>query len=245
MTQAMLMLCLTAALHPALVEDGQDKHLVTGFSSIPAPPTNLSATAAFDELITLYWTDNASFEEGIRIERKEGAGAFSEIYIVGPKVESYYDNSVLASTAYTYRVRAYSGPSSSDYSNEASAETTSGAGLEVSVVGPRLIEIPISAPVILRVDVRGATGTANYEWYFDDGSKTPEIVVGAEDDSISLSETGEYWCRVTDDVDSAMSPEVTVLMTSSVPVASGAGLGLMAVAIAFGGAALARRRRSS
>ncbi len=96
------------------------------FSTTPQPPAapgNLTATAVSSSQINLTWSDNSSNEDGFRIERKTGTGAYAEITTVGPNVSSYSDMSLSASTTYTYRVRAYNTVGNSDYSNEASATT--------------------------------------------------------------------------------------------------------------------------
>jgi hypothetical protein len=82
-------------------------------------PTNLSATEVSPTQINLHWTDTSTNEQGFKIERKTGAaGVYSEIASVGVDSTSYQDHSVAANKSYYYRVRAYSGGSYSNYSNE-------------------------------------------------------------------------------------------------------------------------------
>jgi hypothetical protein len=84
-------------------------------------PTNLSATEASPTQINLHWTDTSTNEQGFKIERKTGiTGVYSEIASVGIDAITYQDNSVATNKSYYYRVRAYSGNSYSDYSNEVS-----------------------------------------------------------------------------------------------------------------------------
>jgi len=91
----------------------------------PAAPSNLTATAASSSQINLSWTDNSNNEDGFRIERCQGVGCanFAEITTVGANATSYLNTGLTASTAYQYRVRAYSSPGNSAYSNIASATT--------------------------------------------------------------------------------------------------------------------------
>lgn len=91
---------------------------------IPAP-TGLSTSSVTTSSITLNWTDNSSDEEGFKIERRIGSGSWSQISTVGSNVSSYTNTGLTASTAYSYRVRAYIGSDHSDYSNTASATTHS------------------------------------------------------------------------------------------------------------------------
>lgn len=96
--------------------------------SPPTAPSGLAASAVSSSQINLSWTDNSSNEDGFRIERATGGGAFSEIATVGAGVTSYANTGLAASTAYSYRVRAYNAGGNSAYSNTASATTQSGGG---------------------------------------------------------------------------------------------------------------------
>ncbi|MGH7672148.1 MAG: fibronectin type III domain-containing protein [Gemmatimonadales bacterium] len=102
----------------------------------PAAPSDLAANAASPSAIDLSWTDHASNETGFKIERCSpgffGCGGtlgapFDQIATVGANVTSYRSAGLLASTSYTYRVRAYNAGGNSSYSNQASA-TTQAAG---------------------------------------------------------------------------------------------------------------------
>src|SRR2546426_1264640 len=97
--------------------------------SAPAAPSNLTATptAGSGTQIDLAWHDNATNEDGFRIERCNGAGciAFTEIATLGPNVTSYPSPGLTPGTSYSYRVRAYNAVGPSDYSNTATATTLS------------------------------------------------------------------------------------------------------------------------
>jgi subtilisin family serine protease len=85
-------------------------------------PSNLLATALSGGYIDLSWTDNSYGETGFKIERKtDSGGTYSEIAAVSSGVTSYRDTGLSASTAYFYRVQAYTSSSHSSYSNEAHA----------------------------------------------------------------------------------------------------------------------------
>jgi hypothetical protein len=85
----------------------------------PDPPSNLSAQAPNCSEVSVRWTDNSDNELGFKLERRVGAGAWSQIALLGANVERYSDRSVGQNITYTYRVRAYNGSADSDYSNEA------------------------------------------------------------------------------------------------------------------------------
>ncbi len=89
----------------------------------PAAPTNLTATAVSSSRINLAWTDNATNETGVRIDRSTNGTTFSAIAIVRANTTSFSLTNLPASTTYWFRVRAYDSPNYSDYSNTASATT--------------------------------------------------------------------------------------------------------------------------
>ena len=91
----------------------------------PAAPSSLSATAVSTTQINLTWLDNASNEDGFKIERCSGSGCtnFAQIAQVGPGVVNYSNTGLTSSTNYTYRVSAYNIAGNSSYSNTASATT--------------------------------------------------------------------------------------------------------------------------
>ncbi len=87
-------------------------------------PTNLNATAASPSNISISWTDNATGEDGYKIERKTGSGSYNQMTTSAANTTSYADSGLTDGTTYTYRVRAYNTiPADSFYSNEASTAT--------------------------------------------------------------------------------------------------------------------------
>jgi hypothetical protein len=100
--------------------------------TVPAAPTNLTASAVSSSQVQLAWAGHSSNEGGFLIERKTGAsGAYGLIAQVGPGATSYTDVSVGPATQYFYRVRAVNAMGTSAYTNEASvttpAQSTSGS----------------------------------------------------------------------------------------------------------------------
>ena len=93
--------------------------------ALPAAPSGLTATAASRSQINLAWTDNASNEDGFKIERCKGATCtnFAQIATVGLNVTTYANTGLSAKTTYRYRVRAYNATGNSAYSNIANATT--------------------------------------------------------------------------------------------------------------------------
>jgi hypothetical protein len=119
------------AFKAALNSSYTNEAMVTTTSLPPAAPGNLSATATGASTVALAWTDNSTNEDGFKIERKipqGGTGTYNEIATIGSNVTSYNDAGLGAGTTYVYRVRAYLSALHSDYSNEASATTSSIGG---------------------------------------------------------------------------------------------------------------------
>ena len=89
----------------------------------PVAPSSLVATAASATQVNLSWTDNSSDEAGFRIERSTDAVNFTQIGTTAAGGRTYGAAGLTASTAYTFRVRAYNANGDSAYSNSATATT--------------------------------------------------------------------------------------------------------------------------
>jgi hypothetical protein len=98
---------------------------ITVTAPTPAAPTSLTATAASASQVNLAWTDNASNEDGFKIERCTGNNCtnFTEVATVGANVRSYSSTGLSKNTVYTYRVRSYNSFGNSGYSNTSAART--------------------------------------------------------------------------------------------------------------------------
>jgi len=95
-------------------------------SGLPSAPLSLVASAVSSSQINLTWADTSSNETGFKIERSTSTITWAQIATVGSNVTSYSSTGLLASTTYSYRVRATNTAGDSAYSNTASA-TASGA----------------------------------------------------------------------------------------------------------------------
>jgi hypothetical protein len=89
----------------------------------PPAPTGLTATAVSSTRIDIVWTDNSTYEQGFRVERATGGGAFAQVAVLSANVTSYSNTSLAPGTTYSFRVRAYDASNYSPYSNTASATT--------------------------------------------------------------------------------------------------------------------------
>jgi hypothetical protein len=89
----------------------------------PQAPTGLAAVAGGANRIALSWTDNATLEDGFRLERAEASGPFSEIAVLPVNTVAYTDIGLSAETSYSYRLYAYNSAGVSADSNTANATT--------------------------------------------------------------------------------------------------------------------------
>ncbi len=114
---------------------------------VPASPSGLSAWAVSYSSIGLSWTDNATDEDGFRLERKTSVEPFTVIADTGVDIVSYTDTGLLCETTYTYRLVAYNSYGDSEYSNDAGATTlplpvpASPSNLTATAAGPDQIDL--------------------------------------------------------------------------------------------------------
>ena len=90
-------------------------------------PSALSATVLSANEVELNWQDNSANEEGFQIERSTDGTNFSLLATTLQDIETYTDNSAVASTVYYYRVRGVENATHSSYSN--TATVIAGAGI--------------------------------------------------------------------------------------------------------------------
>lgn len=84
-------------------------------SPMPSPDSLLALFAS--NAVKLSWKDKTDYEEGFRIERKQGSGSYTEIAKVDMNVTSYTDNTIDPKNVntYSYRIKAYNNYASSPY----------------------------------------------------------------------------------------------------------------------------------
>jgi Fibronectin type III domain/Bacterial pre-peptidase C-terminal domain len=99
-----------------------------GTGSLPAAPSNLTATASSMTEVQLNWTDNSNNESGFRIETRFPGGVFQDIGSVPANSTGVNVINLSPETAYDFRVRARNASGNSAYSNTASATTNGQPG---------------------------------------------------------------------------------------------------------------------
>lgn len=116
-------------------------------TTIPAPPSGLTATPISGARISLTWTDNATNEDGFQVERCEGAGCanFSHYSNLPANGTNLQTAPLTPATSYSFRVRSFNGAGSSAYSASASATTgpvlAAPSGLTATVVSSSRIDL--------------------------------------------------------------------------------------------------------
>ncbi len=105
--------------------DGLTGSAAVTVSSIPAAPTNLTATAVSAREIDLSWSESSTNATGFYVQRSSNGGkSWTQIANVTPgTATTYADKSVSKGKSYQYRVDAYNGVGTSGWSNTASATT--------------------------------------------------------------------------------------------------------------------------
>ena len=173
----------------------------------------LLATGAWASQLTVSWTDASNDETGFKIERSSDCATFIQIATVDANVTTYIDTSLVSSTMYCYRLRAYNAYGDSDYSNVASATTPA------TNTAPAITTPPVTQTVTAGADVGFtvvATGTAplSYQWQLGGND-----IAGATSDTYFLSnvqaaDAGAYSVVVANDAGSASSADATLTVNA-------------------------------
>lgn len=110
--------------------------------AMPAAPTGLAATGLSQTAVRLDWTDNATSEDGYKVERAPVGGAFAPLATAaGVNVASYTDASLPASGEYQYRVYAYNIRANSAFSGVVSGLPAKPASIASTVVNNSRIDL--------------------------------------------------------------------------------------------------------
>jgi subtilisin family serine protease len=111
-------------------------------------PGDLTAESTDPGSVVLNWKDNATREDGYRIERRLASSpAYTEIATVPSNSITFADPTTSGGVSYEYRVRAFNTIGNSQYSNEASVTTptapapaATGGGGGCSVAGAQALK---------------------------------------------------------------------------------------------------------
>jgi hypothetical protein len=92
-------------------------------ANIPAPPTNLTATAVSRTQVNLAWHESSGGVTGFKIQRSSNGGSSWTLIATIGNVLTYSDTTVHRRTTYEYRVAAYNGAGTSNWSTVATVTT--------------------------------------------------------------------------------------------------------------------------
>ena len=92
--------------------------------TVPAAPTAPAATATGPTTVNLTWTDNASSENGYKIERSLNGSTWTQIGTTAANTQAFTDTTAPSSFTSSYRVRAHNLGGNSNYTSPIVTATT-------------------------------------------------------------------------------------------------------------------------
>lgn len=196
--------------------------------SVPAAPTSLFAGPESHTTIRLFWTDNATNEDSVRVERRIPPAAFSTLTTLSADTQDYTDSGLTPNTTYEYRIVMSNAFGDSPASNVSAATT-----LDVPPAAPtNLTATAISGS---RIDLAWTDNATNEIFYRVDrcpaGTGSFVEITSLPPDSTSYSDTmvvsmSSYDYRVVArgnaGVESPPSNIATATASSGVPAAPSA-----------------------
>jgi hypothetical protein len=131
---------------------------------IPSQPAALVANATSGSQIQLSWDDTAENEAGLLVERSTNGVDWMAVGAVGPDVQSFSDQSVLAGTNYYYRVRATNDVGVSEFSNRARATTIPSPSLHIEKLDETKIVLSFEAVAGQSYTLQSRSNLAADDW---------------------------------------------------------------------------------
>lgn len=155
---------------------------VSTVSNPPTAPSDLNASAVSECQINLVWTDSATNEQGVRVERSISGGGWSQAVTLPANTKAWADPDVAAGTEYTYRVIAFNAAGDSEASNTSSAT-------------PQLPPAP-SAPANLSVTATSPT-QVNLAWSDTANNETSQQLERSLDNGVTWASLASLSANVT------------------------------------------------
>lgn len=145
----------------------------------------------------------------------------------------------------TYNVSDAAGNAATEVTRTVTVQNNCNA-IQITAVPPTTLLVEEGGSATFSIEATG-NGTLSYDWFFDDGAKTPtSLGVLSPILTISpvfLTDAGTYYCAVSDNFSTQNSALFTLNVTTQLPVAGLPLLGLGALAMALAGAAGLRSKR--
>jgi hypothetical protein len=135
--------------YDGVVNSGYSNTANATTSAVLAAPTLLSATGDGATTINLAWTNNSAGEDGHQIYYGINGTSYSFLANAPAGANTYAVTGLLTNQGYYFKVRAYSGATTTAYSNAAFANTgfTTPTGLTATGVSSTRINLAWSAPL--------------------------------------------------------------------------------------------------
>jgi hypothetical protein len=128
--------------------------------ALPADPTNLTAVAVSTSEIDIDWDDTDTSVTFTTVERSLDNVTFSVVTTVSGSITAYNDTGLSSGTLYYYRVRATNPFGVSNYSNVASATTSSS---------------PVPNPVTMLIATAVSQSQINLAWVNNGGATSNKV----------------------------------------------------------------------
>ncbi len=207
--------------------------------ALPKAPTGLSARAVSNTQVDLSWTDNANTETSFEIERCPGiclqsSAGWANVGSNDPDDTTFSDMTTVASTTYSYRVRA---------------KNTSGVSAPTNIATVTTLVEPVATPINLSATAAGAhaislqwTDTSSDETGFRVEYRSPYGDWGTlinlpadtqswlDEDGLEANQTRFYRVRARKGTAVSDPSNVAFATTTGVAVPNGRPTGLAAVA---------------
>jgi putative Ig domain-containing protein len=185
----------------------------------PTAPSGLVASASSPTQVNLVWQDTSTVEDGFQIERRGGTSAdFSQIGVVSANSTTYADASVLANTAYAYRVRAFNSSGVSNYTNEAPVITPSSP----AVLSIGTTDLPdATTGVSYSRTLAAVGGRPEFTWIVESGALPPGLSLaqgGSISGTPSTAGTFNFVAKVTDANSNSATRGLTLIVRSASPL---------------------------
>src|SRR5207253_3026636 len=150
--------------------------------SVPAAPSNLTATAMSTTEIDLAWTNNASNANGFVVNRSTDGVTFSQLAVLG-NVTSYKDTGLSAGSKCYYEVAATNGAGTSAFSNVANATTSA-------------VQVPPAAPSNLTATAV-STSEIDLSWTDNAAGNETGFLISRSTDGTTFTQIGSVGAGVT------------------------------------------------
>lgn len=146
-----------------LIPDLNFKDQNTASGTVPAQPTNLTATAPAYNLVQLQWVDKSNNETGFELYRKLAPQDFVMVARLAPGATSFQDTTVSGGTTYTYKVQAVNDNGPSGF-NQSGVNVTTPAAPPIPAV-PQNVSLTILSTSSSQLSFTDNSNQTGYEIY--------------------------------------------------------------------------------